>query len=198
MGRHPLVTGVLYRKQVLDEIGLWEEDVITADIHFQMRATARYAYAISKQPYAVVVTHQTNATHQVRDGNSFLALHNRQVNLVQQTLGLGEAAHIRMTQLMDERAKRVLFKSGLAALSNADFAATRQAAKLLAQSFGDPSHARVLNTAATVAGLFGKSGLMFKGLRTARRIIRSRKHKEAIRFPEARAYIASLNQQYGL
>ena len=88
LGHHPLVTGVLYRKEVIENIGLWEEDVITADIHFQMRATAKYPHLISKQPYAVVTTHLTNATNHVRDGNSFAELYARQINIVKKRDGV--------------------------------------------------------------------------------------------------------------
>lgn len=198
LGHHPLVTGVLYRKQVIENIGLWEEDVITADIHFQMRATAKYPHLISKQPYAIVTTHLTNATNQVRDGNSFAELYARQINIVKNELGLTNDLQAEIICLMNERSKRVLFKTGLGALSNADSIAVQRITAILTNQFNDKTRAYFLNWSSKFLMLLNPNNPVFRGLRTARRAIRKQQHQDESHYLDIKKYIAALNQQCGI
>jgi hypothetical protein len=159
-----------------------------------MRATARYPFVISKKPYAVVVTHRSNATNQVRDNHAFAAMHARQVKLVQTELGLSKAAQTQVIRLMNTRAKSVLWRAGLVSLSNADAANVRQVAALLAEQLGENKRASLLRLSASLAEKLGANSLPFQVLRKAHRRFRQQKHRAEQRFQPEMDYIQRLNQ----
>jgi glycosyltransferase involved in cell wall biosynthesis len=57
-GKHPPWTGVLFRREVVDKVGLLDLEVSQlTDIDFQLRLAARFHFVISKKPCAIFVNH---------------------------------------------------------------------------------------------------------------------------------------------
>jgi glycosyltransferase involved in cell wall biosynthesis len=56
--RHPTWTGILFRREVIHEIGVLDEDVgPLADMDFELRIAALFSFVISRNPCAIFVRH---------------------------------------------------------------------------------------------------------------------------------------------
>jgi len=60
--QHPTWTGVLFRKEVIDEIGILDSEVgLLADMDYELRIAARFGFVISKKPCAIWMAHPSSS-----------------------------------------------------------------------------------------------------------------------------------------
>lgn len=56
--KHPTWTGVLFRKEVIDKIGILDSEVgILVDMDYELRIAAQFGFVISKKPCAIWMAH---------------------------------------------------------------------------------------------------------------------------------------------
>jgi glycosyltransferase involved in cell wall biosynthesis len=60
--KHIPWTGILFRREVREQIGLLDEDLKYHDVDFQLRIAARFPYAVSKKPCAIFVRNLTSSS----------------------------------------------------------------------------------------------------------------------------------------
>lgn len=61
--KHPTWTAVLFRKEVIDAVGLLDQEAGAAsDLDFELRIAARFPFVISKKPCAILVSYPNSAT----------------------------------------------------------------------------------------------------------------------------------------
>lgn len=60
--RHPYITGCLYRRDVLDLVGLPDPQVFHSDFDYEWRVVARYPYVVNATPGAVISVHANQAS----------------------------------------------------------------------------------------------------------------------------------------
>jgi glycosyltransferase involved in cell wall biosynthesis len=60
-GRHPIMTAILFRKEVIDIYGGIDPDIVVSDLDFEVRIAARFPFVISKKPCGIFVAHPLSA-----------------------------------------------------------------------------------------------------------------------------------------
>ena len=60
--KHPYVTGLLFRSEVTDQVGLFDPDVFHADYEYEWRIVSRFPYVVSREPCVVITVHDQQAT----------------------------------------------------------------------------------------------------------------------------------------
>jgi hypothetical protein len=69
--KHPDITGLLFRSEVVERVGPFDPALLNADYDFQWRIAARFPYVVSKEPCVVSVVHEAQATR-VSDAAAWL------------------------------------------------------------------------------------------------------------------------------
>ncbi len=60
-GRHPIMTAILFRREVIDIYGGMDPDITVSDLDFELRIAARFPFVISKKPCGIFVAHPLSA-----------------------------------------------------------------------------------------------------------------------------------------
>jgi glycosyltransferase involved in cell wall biosynthesis len=60
-GRHPIMTAILFRREVIDIYGGIDPDIVASDLDFEVRIAARFPFVISKKPCGIFVAHPLSA-----------------------------------------------------------------------------------------------------------------------------------------
>jgi glycosyltransferase involved in cell wall biosynthesis len=60
-GRHPIMTAILFRREVIDIYGGIDPDIVVSDLDFEVRIAARFPFVISKRPCGIFVAHPLSA-----------------------------------------------------------------------------------------------------------------------------------------
>jgi GT2 family glycosyltransferase len=62
MDRHPYITGILFRTEVIGKVGMLNPTLLNADFEYEWRLVSRYPYVVSREPCAIIALHQRQAT----------------------------------------------------------------------------------------------------------------------------------------
>lgn len=67
-GNHPEWTAIVFRKEIVDKIGLLDKDIgYPMDLDYELQASARFPFVVSKTPCALFVTIDPSFTHTFED-----------------------------------------------------------------------------------------------------------------------------------
>lgn len=69
-GKHPLMSGILFRKQVIDVFGGMDLEIVAADLDLEIRIAARFPFVVSQEPCSIFVYHTLSAG--VQAGSSWI------------------------------------------------------------------------------------------------------------------------------
>ena len=69
--KHPYITALLFRTEVIDQVGYLDPQLLNADYDFEWRVVSRFPYVVSREPCAVITMHETQATR-VSDPDAWL------------------------------------------------------------------------------------------------------------------------------
>jgi glycosyltransferase involved in cell wall biosynthesis len=59
-GRHPTITGILFRKEVVDVFKGMDSEMVASDLDLELRIAARFPFVISKKPCGIFVYHASS------------------------------------------------------------------------------------------------------------------------------------------
>ncbi len=60
--KHPDITGLVFRSEVIERVGVLDPALLNADYDFEWRIAARYPYVVSREPCVVSTVHEHQAT----------------------------------------------------------------------------------------------------------------------------------------
>ena len=60
--KHPIWTGILFRRSIIENVGVLDPEVGSIDLDFVFRIAAHYPFVISKKPCAVCVNHPSSSS----------------------------------------------------------------------------------------------------------------------------------------
>lgn len=187
-GKHPAWTAVIFRKEVKDQIGGFDQDVgPPIDLDFELRIASRFPFVISKKPCAILVQHDSSfgATADYRFvWPGWLKMIR---NLVQDKRIPSEIRKEAEYQLMNDF-KGFLFLLGLSSIERKNFEGGYMAGKILRNY--DPARAAVLLCTAFVSEYITPLHYCFVGLSKIYRLCkRNRFRSQQRQFVEYRRYL---------
>lgn len=152
--RAPIWTGVIFRRRVLEEIGLVDPAVgAPGDLDFLLRAAARYAFVISKDPVAILFLNPESFS----ENSPFSAYWPGWLELIRNVTAndaLSEDIKAQMAQRLHADVRRMLFRRGANALSKRHYDFALQAASVLKDHYGEVARARLLHVLTTQCSRF--------------------------------------------
>ncbi len=143
-GLSPLWTGVVFRRNVLDGIGLPDPEVLgPADLDFVLRAASRYPYILRKHPSAVFTLHQASfgASQPL---SAFWPGWLKMFRNIGTDAALSPDVRAGALQALHEDGRRMLFRRGANALAAGRRDFSREAAAAFEAEYGPNLKTRTL------------------------------------------------------
>ncbi len=151
-GMAPLITGIVFRREVIEEIGLTELDIgAPSDYDFLLRIAAQKSFIISKRAVAMF----TLNPHAMSEQAPFSAHWPGWLNIIRNVTSiqaLSSETRQRVDQALNAESRRMLFRRSAYALSKRDHDFVRQAAQVLRQHYGIWFHSNLLLLLSTLCG----------------------------------------------
>ncbi|KFN43132.1 hypothetical protein N789_11255 [Arenimonas oryziterrae DSM 21050 = YC6267] len=169
-------TSILFRREVLDEVGLLDMQVGgPADLDYLLRVTARRSYVISKKPAAVFLLSQQSFSETA----PFAAFWPGWLKLIDNTQAIAELpgpARERVQQILHSDARRMLFRRAAGALAKRNYPFVRQSADVLRQHYRERLRGALLSSLTGLCSRVGWLQKLYSGAYAAleRRLIKSR------------------------
>lgn len=135
-GMSPVWTGVVFRRSLLDAIGLPDPQVLgPSDLDFMLRAAARYKYILRKHPSAVFTLHATSFSAS-QPLSSFWPGWLKMFRNIQADTSLDAGARSDALQALHQDGRRMLFRRGMNALAAGRHNFCRDAVAAYAAEYG--------------------------------------------------------------
>lgn len=140
---YPSWTGILFRKDVIEKIGILDEEVgLATDLDFELRAAAHFPFVISSKPGAISVTHTERLSLQD-------APQDRWPNYLKIICNLMEDEHIPLETRIHAKhifVKRFLFYEGISSILQRNDEDTYKIIKALGEHLRLKKMAFILST----------------------------------------------------
>jgi glycosyltransferase involved in cell wall biosynthesis len=147
--KHPYITALLFRTEVIDRVGNLDLDLLNGDYDFEWRVVSRFPYVVSREPCAVIMMHATQATR-VNDPDAWLHSYRVMRARLADNQALTVAARARAATLLARTFADAIGVIGLTDLRSKGFSSARKAATILDREFGRHRRARALRFLTTV------------------------------------------------
>lgn len=135
-GMSPVWTGVVFRREVFDGIGLPDPAVLgPSDFDFILRVTARYGYILRKYPAAVLTLHEASFSS-TQPISSFWPGWQKIFRNIETSSDLDAAARSRALRALHQDARRMLFRRGVNALAAGRYEYSAGAAQAYESEYG--------------------------------------------------------------
>jgi hypothetical protein len=143
--KHPDITGLLFRREVIEHVGVLDPALINADYDFEWRIAARYPYVVSKEPCVVSTVHEDQATRTSNAG-AFLQSYDTMRGHLQSNDELSPEVRDRALTLLSGTFADSLRVMGLTALRDRNFELARSVADALGSEFARTRDERALRS----------------------------------------------------
>lgn len=148
--RLPTWTSILFRKEVIDNVGTLDSDVGAAlDLDLELRTAARFPFVISKKPCAIYVNHASSFSE-------FAGLHAvlpgwlKIINNLARDERIPLSVRTRAEKTLMKNIERMLFWTGIHSISLRDFSGACETARALRHQYGRKSSSFMLSASAKV------------------------------------------------
>jgi hypothetical protein len=141
--KHPYITGLLFRTEVIERVGLFDPEVFHGDYEYEWRIVPRFSYVVSREPCVVITMHEQQATR-VTTANEWLLTYRTIRERVGQ-VALTPEMHARANALLEESFRRSLIVMGLTALRDGNFVSAHAIADTITEHFHARRQARMLH-----------------------------------------------------
>ena len=175
-GMAPTWTGILYRREVLDSVGMLDADVLgPSDLEFCLRLAAKFPYILEKHPSAVF-TLNSESFSSTQPMSSFWPGWQRMMQKFEADDSLADAFKQEALKALRKDARRMLLRRGANGLAAGRMDFVRDAAAALMTDCGQAGQAYLLRI---IAATCARSSVMQRAYThtyrlAERRIIRSR------------------------
>lgn len=137
MLRHftPVWTGILFRSEVIEEIGVLDREVgMNSDSDFTLRAAARFPFAISRRPGAILMGHPASASSQSCFHDTWPGWLKMIRNLTEDER-IPLDVRIRSERMLTERLKRRIFRIGITSIMRKNFEDAYKSSEVLRERY---------------------------------------------------------------
>jgi hypothetical protein len=175
-GDAPCLAGTMFKRQVIDEIGLFDEEVCgPADLDYMIRAAARRPYIVSKTPVAAF-TMNPESFSETAPLSSFWPGWQKMIRNVEAIDTLSGEARAQIIEALRTDGSRMLFRRGAGALAKGSYEFARQSALALQSQYRMHGRSLLLRTIASLCEHVPLMQRMYTAAYRAaeRRIIRRR------------------------
>ena len=107
---HPTWTGILFRSNVVDKVGLLDEEIFLCDLDYLLRTAARCSFVVSKTPGAIYVS---NPSHNAEQFSFAYPSCLKIINKFKKDEYLSPDMRAHITRVINKRLKIILLKMGL-------------------------------------------------------------------------------------
>jgi len=149
--RGPAVTSMVFRRDVIERVGLIDQTIFHADIDYLWRITARFPFVTSARPGLIFTIHARQSTRQAdmeTPVRSYLLLRER----VRATPDVSPLVRKTVDAFLRARLSRSVLYAGLAAIGKGDDRHGERAATILRTSFDQKGRAALLGLLARGCG----------------------------------------------
>jgi glycosyltransferase involved in cell wall biosynthesis len=148
-GMAPSWTGILFRREVLDLVGMLDPEVLgPSDLEYLLRLAARFPYVLQKHPSAVFTLNSASFSA-TQPMSSFWPGWKRMLEKFSTDDTLDDAFKMQALHALREDARRMLFRRGANALAGARYDFVRDAVDALESDCGLVGRASLLRMLAT-------------------------------------------------
>jgi glycosyltransferase involved in cell wall biosynthesis len=149
-GNHPIITSILYRREVVDIFGTMDPDVgMPADLDFEIKVAARYPIVISKKPCALFILHPSS-TGTASDYRYFWPSWTLLIRHVAEVASLDAAAKSRACEDLEAMLKRRLLYLGYRSVARKDYRQARDVSAILRERYGMLIRPLIIRTSVAV------------------------------------------------
>jgi glycosyltransferase involved in cell wall biosynthesis len=149
--RGPSVTSMVFRRDVIEHVGLIDQTIFHADLDYLWRITARFPFVTSARPGLIFTIHARQSTRQAdmeTPVHSYLMLRER----VRATPDVSMSVRKAVDAFLRARFSRSVLYAGLAAIGAGDYRRGERAAAILRASFDQKGRASLLGLLARGCG----------------------------------------------
>jgi glycosyltransferase involved in cell wall biosynthesis len=134
-GQHPTWTAILFRREVIEKVGLLDHDVGSpSDLDYELRAAARFPFVISKSPCAIWLVYPSSYST-VGGFDSQWPGWLKLINKLASDTSIPESTRMRAVEKLSARAKRILFRIGILSIEKKNYSDAHKAADVLQKHF---------------------------------------------------------------
>jgi len=195
-GMGPTITSIVFRREILDRVGVIDQTVFHWDIEYLLRATAQVPYVSSRHPGLIFNLGEQQSTRRCPIDEwhkSFVTIHRHIEDIPELDIATKQEVRAFLYNLFS----RSTFVLGLLAISDGDDQRGQQAAAILRAHFGQSARASALSLLATSSHRFPPLRWLVYGLRIAGSHLiilrRQRRGKtEDARFIEMQSFVRSM------
>jgi len=172
--RHATWTGIVFRREVLDEVGTIDADVgPPADLDFELRVAARFPFVVSFAPAAGYLNH--GASVSATEDASVIAGYRRMASNLASDDRLPANFRVRIERLLERQMRRKLVEIVVKALCRDRDVVAGHAAQMLAREFGGTAEARAAVAAYRACTVSKTARSLLRGLERTRLWLRARR-----------------------
>lgn len=154
IGKHPSISGILFRRELLDVFGTFDRGMTAADVDLEFRVAARFPIVIVPEPSGIYMSHEASTT--VKSQRAFLA---HDFPRICDNIGSDERiqpeVRARGLQLLTQYLSAATFRTGIRFVVSGAFDDADVMAATLRTYYGQPQKARTLTAITTVSRRLG-------------------------------------------
>lgn len=173
---HPVWTGVLYRKEVISEIGT---DLIgSSDMSFGLLTAAHFPFTISLKPGAMFVTHASSSILSTHFQMPWLPLWMKLVKTLNDDREIPTEVRSYAKDVLDRRIQRKLFVTGMQAIIEGYFDTVDDILKTFQKYYPRNHKAYLISLTKQTCKMFPPLRFVLAFLRKVRRALRHRESRQ--------------------
>lgn len=149
-GSIPGIAGMVFRRQVLEDFGLFDPTITIGDFDLEVRLAARFPIVVNREPCALF-TLQATSNSRVGQANFIYNDYIKVVENVKNDLKIPIDTRQQAALIIQERYRGVTFRAGISNIINKNFAEAHKLANFLASHYGDTKKARLIKILAKIS-----------------------------------------------
>ena len=146
-GKHLVWTSILFRKEVIEKVGILDQDIGALDLDFELRIAARFPFVVSKKPCAIFVIHPSSHSGSATFKSFWPSWHKMIRNLTEDER-IPLDVRNRAEHILTEQIKRMLYNFGIKAIKQKNFEDAYKLAGIFNNHYHQKTKFIILYTAA--------------------------------------------------
>jgi len=142
--RGPAITGMVFRREIIERVGVIDQTIFHADIEYSWRIASRYPFVTSTRPGLIFNVHAQQGTRQTAMETS-LQSYSMLRERMRATPGIPLYMWDEIEKFLRGRFSRPILYASLTAISEGDYQRGQQAATMLRTIFGQKARSTSLD-----------------------------------------------------
>ena len=149
----PTWTGIIFRKEVIEKVGIMDQEVALQDLDYELRTAARCPFVVSKELGAIFTSKSKPLAvwEQIR---FVYPSWSKMIRNLSEDEKISPAIRTYVEQVLTEQLKKIIFRIGLRAIRRKDFEETYRAIEILHNHYHLKKKAFLILTIAKICRYF--------------------------------------------